>query len=896
MEDLGVSEDVLLNAYGLSTLNPVRWEDDTRERADGAPGASPTPESAPAEPAEEPVDPLGLRPVIAVRNLRPESRGKVAISSKAFDPKVFLNTVHPDASFAELTRGLTNLKGSIAQRSEALKVLVNENFDRFVSVKATTDGVYREMCDASAHGPLAPGADYGVASLRSSLGSASAKADQVFRPVLENNLKVMKLRSTLAVFERSHFFFNLPGSLEENVAAGRYEAALRDYLKGKYLLESRPGQLLPLQPIDSTTGPHISEAQLAQQQRIFKKVWDAVESIMQEMRQKMLAHLRDAQRSVEEQEHIIEVLLELDPESDPVAVFLESQHQHIRSLLRDAFTRELGAVQRSAAAASSRTSGDQPLERARDLHECIALVRTSQGTKPSFPHALGAPVWQAIDDMIGNVCRTVLQTVPTFWRIARDHAKGKFQRSKARNANAPIHEKSRVWAVESIRAFVTRLTEFFELQKLNFDANHAALSRLPSWAPAQCCSLSSTHYMSSILSTLTESVQQLKALQVPDTSAELDVLVFNTRYQFTGVLCYLWLQDAALCRYLETWAPNAQQPATTAYLRLLSVFNRWNAREAFYIADSRVKANTAAHGRAESEIHPAFAKRIGATFVDALTAFLDGIAYVAMLPHDVSELRMAPHRGSAGGEPRDRDTRILLSVSNLTYLRTSIIPAWIRQFQDAYQVSLAKEQATILEACTRRDQELFDDFVQRKSASVMDVIRRGVLESGIDWSNLPKPTHVHPYVYQSLLMLVQVHAQLRMTASQLVPRAITALVELVASVCLSSFTKVPAFNMGGMLQATLEIEFVHQTMAQYVSPHAAATLKRVYETISERYSSSAAGMPGDMNQGQLLQRELEGVKETLVASRRATALEFLCFRRPKGEAESKSPSKAPSKG
>ena len=135
-----------------------------------------------------------------------------------------------------------------------------------------------------------------------------------------------------------------------------------------------------------------------------------------------------------------------------------------------------------------------------------------------------------------------------------------------------------------------------------------------------------------------------------------------------------------------------------------------------------------------------------------------------------------------------------------------------------------------------------------------------------------------------------------MTASQLVPRAITALVELVASVCLSSFTKVPAFNMGGMLQATLEIEFVHQTMAQYVSPHAAATLKRVYETISERYSSSAAGMPGDMNQGQLLQRELEGVKETLVASRRATALEFLCFRRPKGEAESKSPSKAPSKG
>lgn len=137
-------------------------------------------------------------------------------------------------------------------------------------------------------------------------------------------------------------------------------------------------------------------------------------------------------------------------------------------------------------------------------------------------------------------------------------------------------------------------------------------------------------------------------------------------------------------------------------------------------------------------------------------------------------------------------------------------------------------------------------------------------------------------------MLVEIHAQIRATAPHLVSRAITALVELFADTTRRAYSRVHAFNMGGMLQATLEIEFVHQTMALYVSPKAEATLKNVYETISERYSSSASGRN---EQSELLQKELESVKDTLIASRRATALEFLCFRRPKSESEHKSRSK-----
>lgn len=48
---------------------------------------------------------------------------------------------------------------------------------------------------------------------------AAIKADQVFLPVLENASKAQKLRTTLGVFERSKFFFNLPGFLVESIEA-----------------------------------------------------------------------------------------------------------------------------------------------------------------------------------------------------------------------------------------------------------------------------------------------------------------------------------------------------------------------------------------------------------------------------------------------------------------------------------------------------------------------------------------------------------------------------------------------------------------------------------------------------------------------------------------------------
>ena len=58
---------------------------------------------------------------------------------------MFLRTVHLDTSYADLLVGAQTLRFTLDQKAEALKKLVHDNFDGFVSAKNTIDTVYNEM-------------------------------------------------------------------------------------------------------------------------------------------------------------------------------------------------------------------------------------------------------------------------------------------------------------------------------------------------------------------------------------------------------------------------------------------------------------------------------------------------------------------------------------------------------------------------------------------------------------------------------------------------------------------------------------------------------------------------------------------------------------------------------
>jgi exocyst complex component 2 len=91
--------------------------------------------------------------------------------------------------------------------------------------------------------------------------------------------------------------------------------------------------------------------------------------------------------------------------------------------------------------------------------------------------------------------------------------------------------------------------------------------------------------------------------------------------------------------------------------------------------------------------------------------------------------------------------------------------------------------------------------------------------------------------------------------------------------------------MGGMLQATLEVEFLHQTLGSTVSKTAGETLQAVYGTIEKSYAGSGG-----------VDLELGKVKVLLQRSRASTKHVYSCFRsgRKGGKEKSSSSSRAAS--
>ncbi|GAA5980926.1 hypothetical protein JCM10908_003921 [Rhodotorula pacifica] len=895
------SEEDMLQLYGLSSLSPTRWEGGSGAVDDaygGDSSANPTGSSKVAASKGDESDPMGLLPgnILASHpELPTEMRSAVLPASKTFDPRVFLSTIHPNATFNDLNQGRDRLRHALEQRSGALKLLVEAEWDRFVAVKAANETVFEEMRDG---GPLAPGKDHGVKPIQESLTAAGMRAETVFQPIVEARTKAERLKSTLGVFERSKFFFNLPTVLGEAVEEGRYEVALQAYKKGRYLLGSRPEQLLGL---PAATTPQ----QQQQQKRIYEKVWGQVEKIMGDLRATLSKRLRDTKRGLDEVEKTIEILLELDPTDDPVWIFFDTQHRHIMQVLRTTADASLSRIRLAMDQYGAADKDDR--RQAALLRSCVQSLESYDGERIR-ENAEGAEVWRLVLDFVRNLNAVILQALPSFWKVAKGYMEGKYQKksSTANQAQRRSPAQVRSMTHDIVTLYVALLSQYFSSPSpaaLAQDANDPnATPPMPEWVPLSSNATTNSHWLVRILNEIADCGAELGALELSgEVTQTLKEIVSHVRGCFESAVCSGWIRDAKFFYRLENWRPDPDQPSATVFLRHLAAYQRFMSISAYRIAGgseergnsfftaSSSSTSTSAKNRSRpgDDLPRDLTRQVKSAFLDSLYAFLDGLVHVAF-SDPATIFAASAHSGrkgslveaaETGGRPSEVDVqnvdiRILLTVSNLSHVRETTMPRLINQFSAAFKTDMSSDVQMLLDVTDQLDKILFEDYVKRKSNEIASIIRKGVLGGEVDWYEADKPKEVHQFIYDALLSLVLVHAQVSATARPLVPRTLGSLVEELAQVALDAFSKVERFGMGGMLQATLEIEFMHQTLSQHVSPRADQTLQSIYKIISQSYyrrpDSSA----------QELQAELEGLKRTLVASRRATALQFLCFRRP----------------
>jgi exocyst complex component 2 len=215
---------------------------------------------------------------------------------------------------------------------------------------------------------------------------------------------------------------------------------------------------------------------------------------------------------------------------------------------------------------------------------------------------------------------------------------------------------------------------------------------------------------------------------------------------------------------------------------------------------------------------------------------------------------------------------MLLTLSNLQLLRSQVVPSLNTQFENAFSVKLTDETKTIRDVLGQIDARLFQSYTQASVGSLRTIIRAGVTSP--DWvpTGSGKAREVKPYVYEALLNLVLVHSQVSTTASSLTAQVLSYLLEQASRELLDAFKTRPRYNLEALMQATLDVEFVAQTLSQYTTDRASEVQSMIYQELDSRTDNEARAK---------LQGELPEMRSVLKRLRKASENEFACFRKPK---------------
>lgn len=241
-----------------------------------------------------------------------------------------------------------------------------------------------------------------------------------------------------------------------------------------------------------------------------------------------------------------------------------------------------------------------------------------------------------------------------------------------------------------------------------------------------------------------------------------------------------------------------------------------------------------------------------------------------------------------------QSVRILLTLSNIKVLQADLLPQLVTHFETSFFVKLSEEAKTIRDVLGQIDERLFQSYVKPILSTLNNVIFNGITAPSWVPSN-SRPEQVRPYVYNTMLTLVLIHTEISTTipsvsysamnrTSQTSPppllhTVLSHLLVQVSSSLLAAFSSRPTYSLAGLMQATLDTEFIAQTMSQYSTDEASNVQSQIYVELDRRTTNEARTR---------LQAELGEMRGVLKRLRERTKGEFACFKKPKNGTGAKS--------
>ncbi|KAF2193066.1 hypothetical protein K469DRAFT_551512 [Zopfia rhizophila CBS 207.26] len=1029
-------ETKLLNKYNIPTLYPEKWPDEKDQSSDEdddlprtataqpvrrsksrysalessgsyqrkLPGAEKTRDGVENLVQKDEGDPLGSYPsvvqVLRQRGLPVEDdiklRNRFLMSSTTFNPSLFLSQVHSSASTDSLLAGLDFLSRSIEKKSASLKVLVESNFERFVSAKATIDRVYNEMRDVgkepesptgrrphsrhasrgsfstrNAGGALSPGqlrpvpsdkkknalvkeSEYGVQGIKVPLTEVAAKAEEVWGPALGGREKEETLKAILATVEKNRGLFEVGSAIQEAIRRKDHETIVEEYTRARkfaddarYIVEQANYNRSPL----SDSEVH----QIIVTSRMWSDVETQVESFKRDAWRRLAGmHFTKQAAATEEGKteqymELISIMLELGVEDNPIWIWLLSRYDYLKSRVTATCERskvEIEILRRHLA------NADKPSLRMLSTHLRAVANRGPQGGETGkLDGAKVIEFWEHVQSSMNALLSTkggLLGEIIEFWEIAQSFITGQAQKSfpMGFNNQSSVHHRLSSSNITDLEKGTTELVNIIREHLFSFFSDppvedisllfsplpttptpttpgtplSAALSpttgsrfrfdpnnvpppspnRGETWEkyafwPPNSNALTGSHFLSKILILIGTAANEMASLRLPETggSSRLDealrMLVGGVRERCVQAVCAAWNTDAENLKVLEDWTRDSERrDITNMPNRFLAVqsFLLQNLQKIMYVTGSEGASKTTV----DVVVPPSnkLLQMVRTQFVTSLYRTLSGMVESAEkgrralgkeweIKGDDLTVVIGEEEGGWGKVDAGKQSiRLLLTLSNMSSFNSEICPQLLTLFETLFSVQLTDETNRIRDVLNQLDGQLFKSYTKPHITKIAKTVKTGIFSP--TWA--PEPARgksaadrdPSPYVFNVLLDLVIVHTEVSTTSPPLTPRILRSLFESTTQSLINTFNQLPSCTVSALMQATLDVEFLSQTLSSHTTEKASQVQTDIYQVLDQKTDNAARLR---------LQDELGALRGVLKRLREGTRTEFACFRRVK---------------
>ncbi|KAL3687204.1 hypothetical protein R1sor_013513 [Riccia sorocarpa] len=799
------------------------------------------------------------------------AREKVMYHSENFDPKFFLARIHQNTSAAELEAGEAALKANLQSRREQLKRLVKDHFDCFISCKNTIDDIHSKLQQIEADPEGA-----GTVHLSDAIQSVDAVAKRAFGPLLERQAQAERIRSVQGMLQRFRTLFNLPSIIRSNISKGEYDLAIREYKKAKSLVQYT----------------HVS---------ILNRVLEEVEKIVQEFKDTLYKTMENPNVEIPQLENTFRLLLELEPDSDPVWHYLTIQDRRIRGLLEGCSIEHEARMEALRGRVQEKVQSDarwKQLQResnkSSDVDFNLLLGDTDkEGGESQLNESTGEESDALLGRLIRRLTAVIVQHVPNFWRLALSIFSGKFAKvaqagsvngrqsvgSNHDAASYPYEEQPESkYTTHSVDEVVTMVHCIIALYETKVQNAFIALTEANVLRP----------YMKEALMEISKACAALEDRDCAPGSAVQALLVLRTEVTRVFVLrvCTLMRGATAALVQEEDWIPVPTVKRGGSPYAISAVPLRF--REMLVLTLEHMAEMIEKLTSKTTELHEDLSLQVRQmqetvrnTFVDCFHDFaecLDRLTEdISLNSHSEDETgvdggALSPREETftgliAGTEVTNYHQRLLMVLSNTAYTKGSLLPDLNKKYQRVWnygsQHPASKGRASdendtssvdeASQALKTLEEKILDHYNTAKASVVGEAAAAYLLDDATLWSQTPPIKGIRDNAVELLQPLVAVHAEVFAGAKPFLEKVISVLVEglmlALRDVFVDNKSKVlRILDVNGYSQLMLELDFVDAVLERYFVPTARdfATslrdflLERVCESIEEIHQAELA--------------------------------------------------------